>query len=176
MAGRATGERIEPRRTARVIAGVANGMSVNKVSKFANVDRATATAIVERNAATIQQRKERLTDIYAEIAQRGAERLLDGIETAPYGSLIPITGMSTDKLIALTQDPQSQLNQHLHLHLDSSNHIEQWNEMCKRLPVVESNLRKSASVDDNVVSVASTEANTIEVKAEQIQIDSESPT
>lgn len=133
MAGRATGERIEPRRTAKVITGVANGMSVNKVAKFANVDRATATAIVERNSATIQQRKERLTDVYAEIAQRGAERLLNGIDTAPYGSLTVITGMSTDKLIALTTDPQSQFNSHIHVHLQKVDLIGSFNDAIHKL-------------------------------------------
>ncbi len=135
MAGNATGELITGRKRRRIIEAASNGLTVNKVAEAAKTTWRTADAVIKAESETIAERKRKLTDLYAEIAQRGAERLLDGIDKAPYGSLIPISGMATDKLLALTASPESQIANHLHLHATPSNLMEQFNTLIASLPV-----------------------------------------
>jgi hypothetical protein len=54
-------------------------------------------------------------------------------------------GIATDKLLALTQDPQSQLNNHLHVHLESIDIMGQFNQMLKQLPTTASKAKNTAT-------------------------------
>ena len=73
--------------------------------------------------------------IFGNVAEIAAERME---ELAPHATLRDAgmaAGIATDKLLALSSDPFSQANQqHLHVHLQPSNIIEQWNEMISKLP------------------------------------------
>jgi len=113
-----------------------NGHSTNKISKLTKMARSTVEAIKTFESATILQRKQKLADQFANIAHIGAERLLREVSTLPPGSLIPAVGMATDKVLVLTQDPQSQLNQHLHVHLGSIDLVSKFNETMNRLGVL----------------------------------------
>jgi hypothetical protein len=116
MAGISTGERISGEVVQAIIAAASLGNTMNRISRIAGADRASVKAIVQRESATIQQRKLDLQPIFARIAMRGALRLERDIDSAPFTGAVIATGVAVDKLIALTPS-DAPASQHLHLHL-----------------------------------------------------------
>jgi hypothetical protein len=109
-------------------------MSINRITKLCRVSEHTVRAVREREAISIAERKQRLMSIFANVAEISAERMEELAGTASLRDAGTTAGIATDKLLALTQDPQSQANNHLHVHLESVNLIEQFNEMVASLP------------------------------------------
>ena len=68
------------------------------------------------------------------VAEIAAERMEELARTASLRDAGTTAGIATDKLLALSSDPLSQANNHLHVHLESVNLIEQFNEMVASLP------------------------------------------
>jgi hypothetical protein len=95
--------------------------------------------------------------IFANVAEISAERMEELAGQASLRDAGTTAGLATDKLLALTQDPQTQLNNHLHVHLESVNLIEQWNEMCSRLP-------KAKSVNGDAPTDASAQSERSSIK------------
>lgn len=133
MAGRATGERIDGSKKRKVINLAANGATTNKIATTVNLDWSTVAAIEAFESKTIQERKTILAEQSATIATLAGERLKREVSTMPIGSLIPAFGVSIDKLCAITQEPQSQLNNHIHVHLDKVDLIGQFNNAMHQL-------------------------------------------
>jgi hypothetical protein len=135
--GRFTGDRFlreRPRVYRKVVELLAEpGMSINQITKLCRVSEHTVRAVRDREAISIAERKQRLTSIFGNVAEMAAERE----ELAGQASLrdAGITaGIATDKLLALSSDPFSQANQHLHVHLESIDIMGQFNKMLKQLP------------------------------------------
>jgi hypothetical protein len=108
-------------------------MSINKITKLCRVSEHTVRAVRDREAISIAERKQRLTSIYGNVAEIAAERMEELAGTASLRDAGITAGIATDKLLALSSDPFFQANNHLHVHLESVNLIEQWNEMCSKL-------------------------------------------
>lgn len=158
MAGKATGERIDGARKRRVIELVSNGATINKTSKAVKLGWQTVAAIVELESETIAKRKTMLSDKFATIAMLGAERLKAEVLTLPPGSLIPAVGMACDKVLAITQEPQSQLSQHLHVHLEKVDLIGQFNAAVHSLA--------NGKADDDIADASTEEKRAV---AKEIQ-------
>lgn len=136
--GRFTGERLlreRPRVYRRVVELLAEpDVSINQITKLRRVSEHTVRALRDREAISIGERKQRLMSIFANVAEMAAERMEELAGQASLRDAGTTAGIATDKLLALSQDPQSQLNNHLHVHLESVNLIEQFNQMVASLP------------------------------------------
>ena len=136
--GRFTGERLlreRPRVYRKVVELLAEpGTSINQITKLCRVSEHTVRAVRDREAISIAERKQRLSSIFGNVAEISAERMEELAGTATLRDAGITAGIATDKLLALTQDPLSQANNHLHLHLDSIDVMGQFNQMLKKLP------------------------------------------
>jgi hypothetical protein len=112
------------------------GMSINQITKLCRVSEHTVRAVRDREAVSIAERKQRLTSIFGNIAEIAAERMEELAGQASLRDAGITAGIATNKLLALSSDPLSQLNNHLHLHLEPVNLMEQFNEMVRNLPSV----------------------------------------
>ena len=110
------------------------GMSINQITKLCRVSEHTVRAVRDREAISIAERKQRLTSIYGNVAEIAAERMEELAGTASLRDAGITAGIATDKLLALSSDPLSQANNHLHVHLQPVNLIEQFNQMIASLP------------------------------------------
>jgi hypothetical protein len=121
------------------------GMSINQITKFCRVSEHTVRAVRDREAISIAERKQRLMSIFGSVAELGAERMEELAGKASLRDAGITAGIATDKLLALTQDPQSQLNNHLHVHLESIDIMGQFNQMLKQLPTTASIAKNTAT-------------------------------
>jgi hypothetical protein len=136
--GRFTGERLlreRPRVYRKVVELLAEpGTSINQITKRCRVSEHTVRAVRDREAVSIAERKQRLTSIFGNIAELGAERME---ELAPHATLRDAgmaAGIATDKLLALSSDPFSPANQqHLHVHLQKVDLLGQFNQALAQL-------------------------------------------
>jgi hypothetical protein len=147
--GRFTGERLlreRPRVYRKVVELLAEpGMSINQITKFCRVSEHTVRAVRDREAISIAERKQRLMSIFGSVAELGAERMEELAGKASLRDAGITAGIATDKLLALTQDPQSQLNNHLHVHLESIDIMGQFDQMLKQLPTTASIAKNTAT-------------------------------
>jgi hypothetical protein len=138
--GRFTGERLlreRPRVYRKVVELLAEpGMSINQIRKLCRVSEHNVRALRDREAISIAERKQRLMSIFANVAEMAAERMEELAAQASLRDAGTTAGIATDKLLALSSDLFSQANNHLHVHLESVNLIEQWNQMVAALPHV----------------------------------------
>ena len=115
--GRFTGDRLlreRPRIYRKVVELLAEpGMSINQI---------------------IAERKQRLMSIFGNVAEIAAERIEELAGQASLRDAGITAGIATDKLLALSSDSFSQLNNHLHVHLESIDIMGQFNKMLKELP------------------------------------------
>ena len=134
--GRFTGERLlreRPRVYRKVVELLAEpGMSINQITKLCRVSEHTVRAVREREAVSIAERKQRLTSIFGNVAEISAERMEELAGQATLRDAGITAGIATDKLLALSGDPQVN-QQHLHVHLQPVDVIGQFNEMVSRL-------------------------------------------
>ena len=135
--GRFTGERLlreRPRVYRKVVELLAEpGMSINQITKLCRVSEHTVRAVRDREGVSIAERKQRLASIFLNIAEIAGERMEELAGTASLRDAGITAGIATDKLLALSSDPFSQANNQLHVHLESVNLIEQFNQMCRAL-------------------------------------------
>src|SRR4029450_4395158 len=98
-------------------------------------DSATATAIIQRESRTIQQRKQELLDQSLRIARRAANEIEAKInDKASLSALVPVFGVAVDKVNLLSAaDPLSGVQQHLHLHLQPNDVTSNFNQLLARL-------------------------------------------
>jgi hypothetical protein len=145
--GRFTGERLlreRPRVYRKVVELLAEpGMSINQITKLCRVSEHTVRAVRDREAVSIAERKQRLTSIYGNVAEMAAERMEELAGTASLRDAGITAGIATDKLLALTQDPQS--NNHIHLHMEARDIMSEFNQMLKQLPTTASIAKNTAT-------------------------------
>jgi hypothetical protein len=136
--GRFTGERLlreRPRVYRKVVELLAEpGMSINQITKLCRVSEHTVRAVRDREPVSIAERKTRLMSIFGNVAEIASERMEELAGTASLRDAGITAGIATDKLLALSSDPLSQANNHLHVHLQPVNLIEQFNQMIESLP------------------------------------------
>jgi hypothetical protein len=72
--------------------------------------------------------------IFGNVAEMATERMEKLAGQASLRDAGTTAGIATDKLLALSSDPLSQANQHLHVHLQPVDLMDQWNEMIRKLP------------------------------------------
>ena len=140
--GRFTGDRFlreRPRVYRKVVELLAEpGVSINQITKLCRVSEHTVRAVREREGVSIAERKQRLMSIFGNVAEIAAERMEELAGTASLRDAGTTAGIATDKLLALSSDPQSLANNQLHVHLDSVNLMEQWNKMLETLNLTSS--------------------------------------
>jgi hypothetical protein len=74
--------------------------------------------------------------IFASVAEISAERMEELAGHASLRDAETTAGIATDKLLALSSDPQSQANQHLHVHIQPVDLIGNFNKMLEQLSLV----------------------------------------
>jgi hypothetical protein len=138
LPGRFTGERLlreRPRVYRKVVELLAEpDMSINQITKLCRVSEHTVRALRDREAISIAERKQRLTSIFANVAEIAAERMEELAGQASLRDAGTTAGIATDKLLALSNDPFAQANQqHLHVHLEPVDLIGPFNQMIAKL-------------------------------------------
>jgi hypothetical protein len=133
--GKATGERIPGYKYQLIVEAAGREEPVARIARQVGVDRATATAIIQRESRTIQQRKQELLDQSLRIARRAANQIEAKInDKASLSQLVPVYGCAVDKVAALSsQDPLSGVQQHLHLHLQPNDVTSNFNNLLRSL-------------------------------------------
>jgi hypothetical protein len=116
----------------RIVNALANGDSKRAIARALRVSNNTVTAIAEQEWQQVAARKARLAAQWEQVATKAVDQLNDHLDasTLPPNALVPIAGVATDKLVALSGDPAlTQSQQHLHLHLQSNDIARQFNEL-----------------------------------------------
>jgi len=109
--GNFTGQRLardRPRVYRQVIALLAHGTSDAKIARLCSVSRNTVAAVRQVEAQTIEQRKQTILATAARVAELGFERIEEELAAGKIKGtqLVPVAGMATDKVLALSNDPQ----------------------------------------------------------------------
>jgi len=106
--GNYTGERIHPALRRNLLTYISQGKSDNQIAKLCKVSRDTLRAFRQREAETISQRKQTILATFTRIAEAGSEAMeAELAEGKIKGSLlVPVVGMSVDKILALSNDTQ----------------------------------------------------------------------
>jgi hypothetical protein len=94
------------------------------------------TAIAEQEWQRVAARKQRLAAQWEQAATKAIDQLNDHLDSSrlPPNTLVPIAGVATDKLLALSGDPAlTHTQQNLHLYLQSNNVTETFNNLLDRL-------------------------------------------
>ena len=116
--GKATGERIPGYKYQLVVEAAGREEPVARIARQVGVDRATATAIIQRESRTIQQRKQELLEQSLRIARRAANQIEAKInDKATLSQLVPVYGCATDKVALLSAADPFAPSQHIHMHL-----------------------------------------------------------
>ena len=136
--GAFTGQRLareRPRVYRQVIALVAQGTSDSRIARLCRVSRNTVAAVKQAEAQTIEQRKQTILATAARVAELGFERIEEELAAGNFKGvqLVPVAGMSVDKVLALSGDPTIRI-QHDHRHLHRHDHFADFNALLEKLP------------------------------------------
>jgi hypothetical protein len=116
-----TGERLareRPRVYRQIIELVAQGTSLNRIARQCAVSRHTIRAVREHEAVTVSQRKQEILRAAARVASASIERIEDELAAGKIKGtqLVPVFGVSVDKMAALANDPMQVQVTHTHTH------------------------------------------------------------
>jgi len=102
-----TGERLSTGAEERVVNLLSQGEPVSRIAKKCRMSVHSVMAIRERRSQAIADRKQMIAASAARLAAEGFDQLNERLrsEKVPTALLVPITGMATDKLVALSNDP-----------------------------------------------------------------------
>jgi hypothetical protein len=132
--GKATGERIPGYKYQLIVEAAGREEPVARIARQVGVDRATATAIIQRESRTIQQRKQELLDQSLRIARRAANIIESKIDDkARLAELVPVYGCAVDKIAALSPPPDLAISQHLHYYLEPNDVTSKFNNFLHAL-------------------------------------------
>jgi len=135
----------------RIVNALANGDSKSAIARALRVSNNTVTAIAEQEWQQVAARKGRLAAQWEQVATKAINQLNDHLEasTLTPNALVPIAGVATDKLLALRGDPSlTQIQQNLHLHLQSNDLVRQWNDLLHSLQSKAGNAPSPALTDE----------------------------
>jgi hypothetical protein len=136
--GAFTGQRLareRPKVYRQVIALIAQGTSDSRIAKVCRVSRNTVAAVKQAEAQTIAQRKQTILATAARVAELGFERIEEELAAGNFKGvqLVPVAGMSVDKVLALSGDPTIRIK-HEHRHLHRHDHFAEFNALLAALP------------------------------------------
>ena len=121
--GSYTGERLSVRKAQAIINALARGEPITLIAKRLRTSHETVRAMRDREYAEISRRKQLIAASAARLAANGFDRLNAEMDAGNIKGalLVPVTGMATDKLIALTADAPVTFQQytHQHVHFDA---------------------------------------------------------
>ena len=115
--GKYTGERIPPAKLQAIVNALAIGEPIEHIAARLHSSTQSVIATRERESLDITRRKELIRASAARLAANGFNKLNREMDAGNINGalLVPVTGMATDKVIALSQDQLPQQNLHLHL-------------------------------------------------------------
>jgi hypothetical protein len=101
----------------RIVNALANGDSIRAIARALHVSNNTVVAIREQEWQQVAARKQRLAAQWEQVATKSVDQLNDHLDTStlPPNILVPIAGVSTDKLLALRGEASLYIR-HEHLH------------------------------------------------------------
>jgi hypothetical protein len=128
-----TGERLSTGAEERVVNLLSQGEPVSRIAKKCRMSVHSVMAIRERRSQAIADRKRMIAASAARLAAEGFDQLNERLRSEKISTalLVPITGMATDKLVALSNDPQ-QINV-THTHEPGPNLYAKLSELAARL-------------------------------------------
>jgi hypothetical protein len=114
--GKYTGERIPPAKLQAIVNALAIGEPIEHIAARLHSSTQSVIATRERESLDITRRKELIRASAARLAANGFDKLNCEMDAGRINGalLVPVTGMATDKVIALSQDPALP-QQHIHL-------------------------------------------------------------
>jgi hypothetical protein len=119
--GKYTGERIPGGKIQAIINALSLGEPVDQIARRLKTSKHTIIAVRERESHDIARRKELIRASAARLAANGFDKLNREMDAGKINGalLVPVTGMATDKVIALSPPEPfpSSYQQNLHLHL-----------------------------------------------------------
>jgi len=92
----------------RIVNALAAGDCKSSIARALRVSRNTIFAVAEQEWLKVEQRKARIAAQAERAATRAFERInnkLDSPDDIPLNVLVPVAGMSVDKVVALRGDP-----------------------------------------------------------------------
>ncbi len=119
--GKYTGERIPGGKIQAIINALSLGEPVDQIARRLRTSKHTIINVRERESHDIARRKELIRASAARLAANGFDKLNREMDAGKINGalLVPVTGMATDKVIALSPPEPfpSSYQQNLHLHL-----------------------------------------------------------
>ena len=109
--GRHTGERLTTEREERIVNLLSLGEPVAAIARVVRCSRNTVDAIRTRRLSDVEQRKQLIRASAARLATKGFDRLNDEMDAGNIKGplLMSVTGMATDKVVALSTPDTLQL-------------------------------------------------------------------
>lgn len=111
----------------QIINAFANGDSKRAIARALRVSNNTVDAVAEQEWQQVAARKERIAAQCERNATLAANQLAERLETEKLSAnqLVPVLGVSVDKLLALRGEPQMTIaHEHLHAHLTDEDLLE----------------------------------------------------
>jgi hypothetical protein len=119
--GKYTGERIKPAKLQAIVNALSIGEPIQSIAARLHSSTSTVIATRERESLDIERRKQLIRASAARLAANGFDKLNREMDAGKINGalLVPVTGMATDKVIALSLPAPfpSSYQQNLHLHL-----------------------------------------------------------
>lgn len=131
--GKYTGERIPAAKLQAIVNALAIGEPIEHIAARLHSSTQSVIATRERESLDITRRKELIRASAARLAANGFDKLNREMDAGRINGalLVPVTGMATDKVIALSSDQSPQQN--LHLHLESVDIAGTFNSLLRSL-------------------------------------------
>ena len=133
-----TGERLSTGAEERVVNLLSQGEPVSRIAKKCRMSVHSVMAIRERRSQSIADRKQMIAASAARLAAKGFDQLNERLRSEKVSTalLVPITGMATDKLVALSNDPM-----HIHVSHQVSQTHDLGKDLYRRLDALAQRLR-----------------------------------
>jgi hypothetical protein len=135
--GKYTGERIKPAKFQAIVNALSIGEPIQSIAARLHSSTSTVIATRERESLDIERRKQLIRASAARLAANGFDKLNREMDAGRINGalLVPVTGMATDKVIALSPPEPfpSSYQQNLHLHLQSEDVCGNFNRMLQEL-------------------------------------------
>ena|SRR5215472_16440442 len=137
LRGNYTGERLQLVKREQIVNWLSRGESICSIARTLKIARETVRLVREQEYAEISRRKMLIRDSAARLAVEGFDRLNEEMQAGKIkGSLLmTVTGMATDKMALLSNDP---------IQIDVSHSIEPGKRLWERLEQLRLTLERRA--------------------------------
>ena len=135
--GKYTGERIKPAKLQAIVNALSIGEPIQSIAARLHSSTSTVIATRERESLDIERRKQLIRASAARLAANGFDKLNREMDAGNINGalLVPVTGMATDKVIALSPPDQfsSSYQERLAIYLQPVDIAGQFNRMLREL-------------------------------------------